>query len=305
VFSFSKSLLLRLRIIMLFFSLTALGPLLVACGDTDPEADAGARAEAGAPPSLPDFEPLVSFEALYQVTLKDSRPGSAIAGYAGLMVLVSARECEGFRSEQRIVADLSNPDGNLILSEFFASAWEDFPQRNFRFFQTSRSNNRVIQEIAGHAERAGWGEQGRIVLDKPQQREMNLGADVLFPTMYTAVLLDHARRGGTYFAADLYDGSDEHSKYHAVAAIGKRKPGRLAESGGPKDAPADGQGTVSYWPIQLSYYAPGRNDGMPEFQLAMRLFENGIGTDLVMDYGTFALDAELKELNFLDDPDCR
>jgi hypothetical protein len=47
-----------------------------------------------------------------------------------------------------------------------------------------------------------------------------------------------------------------------------------------------------------------RPAGTPEFEVAYRLFQNGVATEIVFDYGTFAMRATLSKLEALPAPAC-
>ena len=249
---------------------------------------------------VPEFDNLASFEALYKVSLNQAKPGSSITGYSGLMSLSWADECQGFRSDQQLVADLSDNDGASFLSEFASTAWEEKDQTEFHFVQTSKMNGQIIREIAGRANRENWGSEGEIVLRKPESAEQSLSAEVMYPTMYMADLIKAAKQGKSHHKAFLYDGSDEHFKFDVVAAIGKQTKiiDQATESG--LEQLAD----LPYWPVHASYYPANSKELLPEFQISMHLYENGISTNVVLDYESFILDAELIKLQVLENPVC-
>ena len=47
-----------------------------------------------------------------------------------------------------------------------------------------------------------------------------------------------------------------------------------------------------------------REDQLPAYELSFRYFEDGVTSDLKIDYGEFAIKGELKELTFLDPGKC-
>lgn len=309
MFCFTKSCILRLRSIIAAATVAGAALAVAGCGDNEDQ-------EGGA--AVPSFEHLDSFEALYEVSLRQTRPGAGIAGYSGLMALSWVKECDGFRTNQSIVADLTTVDGMVVLSEYSASTWEDAAQTMFRFFQTTKTNGHLIQDVAGRAERPAWGDEGVIVYVKPEERQERLGADVMFPSMYTGGLMAAARKGSRLYRAPLFDGADEDIRFDAVASIGKRqryKPADAEISKGDDTEETDKESgdnpgyeevlsSRTYWPVQLSYYAEDATEGLPQFQLSMKMFDNGVGTDMVLDYETFVLDAKLEELKVLDEPVC-
>jgi hypothetical protein len=56
----------------------------------------------------------------------------------------------------------------------------------------------------------------------------------------------------------------------------------------------------------MSYFETGKDkqDAAPAYELSYRYYENGVTTDLNIDYGEFAIKGTLKELTFLDAGKC-
>ena len=63
---------------------------------------------------------------------------------------------------------------------------------------------------------------------------------------------------------------------------------------------------VDSWPMAISYFEAGKDkqDQTPAYELSFRYFENGVTSNLKIDYGSFAIKGELKELTFLDPGKC-
>ena len=62
------------------------------------------------------------------------------------------------------------------------------------------------------------------------------------------------------------------------------------------------------WPSDLAFFPirqkPDHAPGTPEFEVGFRLFQNGIFTELTLDYGDFSLAGTLSRLEPLPKPDC-
>ncbi len=56
--------------------------------------------------------------------------------------------------------------------------------------------------------------------------------------------------------------------------------------------------------MTVSYYALEGGSETPEYQVSFDMYENGVATGLVLDYGDFALSGTLADLKLLDMPDC-
>ena len=61
---------------------------------------------------------------------------------------------------------------------------------------------------------------------------------------------------------------------------------------------------VPSWRMSMAYFALDNRSGEPTHEQGLRLYQNGIVDELILDYGDFALDAKLADLNALPAPDC-
>ena len=57
--------------------------------------------------------------------------------------------------------------------------------------------------------------------------------------------------------------------------------------------------SASSWPVQVSYFSPNAKEGLPEYQVSYRLYDNGVSSNLVLDYGDIVINGTLTELTYL------
>ena len=58
------------------------------------------------------------------------------------------------------------------------------------------------------------------------------------------------------------------------------------------------------WSVRLAFFATGDQGANPEYELALDLLGNGIARSMLLDYGDFAVDARLVQLQALPRPKC-
>ena len=56
--------------------------------------------------------------------------------------------------------------------------------------------------------------------------------------------------------------------------------------------------------MSVSYYALDGNPDTPDYQVSFDMYDNGVASSLVLDYGDFALSGTLSDLKLLDKPSC-
>ena len=58
------------------------------------------------------------------------------------------------------------------------------------------------------------------------------------------------------------------------------------------------------WQVSIAYFGMAEEATEPEYEQEMRLFDNGVVDELLLDYGDFTLDATLADLKESPAPDC-
>ena len=103
----------------------------------------------------------------------------------------------------------------------------------------------------------------------------------------------------------VYDGSDEEKTVRAISTIGKKV--NAGEAKKDKDnAQAAPLQSLSSWPVTIGYYSTAEDNAeTPLYQINFDMYENGVSTSLVMDYGSFALSGKLAHLELLKAESCQ
>jgi len=248
--------------------------------------------------------PLQSHLAVYELSLKSARNGAGITDLSGRLVMEWARDCEGYILNQRMITEVSSNQGDNVLNDFSVTTWESLDGRKFRFSSRNEVARGTSEEVAGRAEVPASGGAGEARFSKPEKTVLTLPTDTVFPTEHVAVLLQSAMQGERTRDVLLFDGSRKDSLFDTFNVIGVEQP-KLApvEAGGRKLLIG-----LRSWTVNTAYYprqpSPDLPPGVPEFEVSYRLFENGIATDVVFDYGNFAMGAKLSKLQALPKPAC-
>ena len=143
-------------------------------------------------------------------------------------------------------------------------------------------------------------------LVKPKKKRVQLPENIYFPMQHASTLISAAKSGQKIVAANLYDGSEKGDKYYTTnAVIGKRvAPGAGKILASIKESTR--LAGLQSWPMSISYFDTGKDkqDASPAYELSFNYFENGVTSDLKIDYGEFAIKGELKDLVFLEASKC-
>ena len=244
---------------------------------------------------------LAPHRAVYDVALMDASDRSGISGMNGRIVYeFQGSACDGYTSNFRFVTRIRSASGDRLTDQQ-TSTYEDGKGEMFRFLTKSFVNEKLDRELSGTAVH----EDGSIIvtLRKPQNEEIVLGP-AMFPSQHILDLIDRAQKGETIYEADIFDGSEDADRVMTTTVIiGQEK----TEQEGDAEA-AEALKDDPYRNVSISYFDASSEDhsgeSLPEYQIAFKLYENGVTRDLVMDYGDFALSGKLNRLEMLPRQEC-
>jgi hypothetical protein len=236
--------------------------------------------------------------ALYTMSLGNARNDSGVVDARGTMDYEWGETCDGWTIEQRYrlkmrYAETSDVD---IISSFVT--WESKDGLRYRFNQKQTRNGEVDQEIRGEAKLDGPGKGGVVEFAKPEPQTLKLEPGVLFPSAHTILLIDSARAGENFVSRQVFDGATDENAVQVSAVIG----GKLSA-----DPAAETRSTLLErpgWRVRLAFFPVDANAEKPDYELGMRLLDNGVSQDMVIDYGEYSIRAKLDDIEPLSKPSC-
>lgn len=243
--------------------------------------------------------PLLSHRAEYQMDLARSGQGTSLATLSGRMVMEWASSCDGYTTNQRLVTRSTDELGQDTLNDFVASSWESRDGRTMHFAARQQLNRDTVGQYVGSAELGERGATGNAAFTKPDAQNVSLPKGTVFPTAEIKHILAAARAGTTQISDIVFDGSGETALYQADAYIVP-----AARNRPPAAAAAKVLDGLRSWMVEVSYFPYGSTEGVPEYELSFRLFENGVSTDLLLDYGDMAIKGRLIGLQPLPGAGC-
>lgn len=240
---------------------------------------------------------LVPHHAVYNLSLQSSLSGSVVAA-DGTMDYQLNDACEAWATAQRLNVDITNNDGSVshMISDYVT--WERKDGRLLRFGLRQTSNGKLVANIQGQATREPDG-SGWIHYTAPALKIVALPAGTLFPLAQTIALLDGATKGRKFLGAPLFDGTDENGAEDSFAVMGAFGESRAERVGDDPSAlgsqllrqVANGRVAISFFDRSNS------EDNIPNYEVAMRYWQNGVSDDVAMDFGDFVIRATLAALN--------
>ena len=96
----------------------------------------------------------------------------------------------------------------------------------------------------------------------------------------------------------MFDGATDENAVQVSAAIGvKLTPDPIAAARHPLlQRPG--------WRFRLAFFPVDTSAEKPDYELGMRLLDNGVSQDMVIDYGEYSIRAKLDDIEPLGKPNC-
>lgn len=245
---------------------------------------------------------LTPHRAVYDLELKDASERSGISGMYGRMVYeFNGSACEGYTVSFRFVTKVDTGE-EVRLTDQQTTTYEDLKTGSFRFLTRSFTDEKLDKEVRGSAHDAGEGVS--VELTEPDKRAVDL-QESRFPTQHMLEVIEHAKRGETFFESRIFDGSDSGDKtLITTTLVGKQENPTATD---PDAAKAGTLASEAYWPVTIAYFNDTETSGdeLPVYRMSFKLYENGITRDLTMDYGDFVLTGRLADLEVFEQPVCK
>lgn len=244
-----------------------------------------------------DTPALLSHRAVYGLSKHIDSVATDIAGIKGRLELTFEVACDGWLMEQYIGFRLYHVEGTGLEHVAHLSGWESSDGTDYWFNTRSYQDRELLEELAGAAHLPGDGRSGEARFSKPEKETRPLPTGTIFPARHLADLITAARAGEHHVTRTVFDGSTLDSPYEITAFIGKERAPDARSAFEPLSK-------LRSWPFRLAYFRIEAVEPSPEFEISAVLYENGVAGHMIYDYGDFAIDVKLRELESLPIKDC-
>lgn len=260
-----------------------------------------AGSSSAAPPvALPGLAPHL---AVYALDLKSAKLGGGITGVSGRMTYKFGDSCDGWTVENRTNLTFSYSDGAPVETLWNFVAWESKDGRQYRFRVRSLRDGALSEEIDGTAT-LSLSHGGTAKFSQPEPRIMVLPKGTRFPTDHTLRMLKTASKGGHLVSAPLFDGSTADGVVDVSVAIGNVLPSGTPDRETDNPAVDKNLLAVPSWPVQMAFFPPDQQDAVPDYEITLRYYGNGVADEMIQSFGSFSLKGRLERLEMLPKPDC-
>lgn len=245
---------------------------------------------------------LAPHKALYDIKMVSRHSGAEILNLSGQMLFEGKLSCEAWITDHRfkLVYEYADAEPMLISSDY--STYETLDNRELNFTSRRERNGELFEEIRGHAALDEKG-AGQAVYSLPEGLTFDLAHGSLFPTAHTEAALREAAAGKKFFSATVFDGSDQEGPVEINTFIGAR-----VKDIGAIVAPANAiDKKLLASParkVRMAFFPLNKEEAEADYEMDVILHDNGIISDMYINYGDFSVTQKLIGLEKLDVPAC-
>lgn len=243
---------------------------------------------------------LAAHKALYDIDLIATHSGSQILNISGQMAYEWKPTCDAYLTDHhfKLFYEYADSPGMRIASDF--STYETTDGNRFDFTSRRSRDGEMYQEIRGQAN-IGSG-SGKAVYSMPEKISYDLAPGSLFPVAHTLELIRHAQKGKKFFTAHIFDGSDEDGPIEINAFIGKTVDPLKSIT---KSAKIDESLLKSRaWNVRMAIFPESEQEEESDYEMSMVFLENGIISDMTIEYDDFAVKQKLVGLQKISAQGC-
>ncbi|MDF2114714.1 cell envelope integrity EipB family protein [Roseiarcaceae bacterium H3SJ34-1] len=261
---------------------------------------AGFLTLAGFPAQAADVR-LAAHRAVYDLSfLRGTGSAAPVSAQGRIVYEFTGSACKGYQVSFRQLTEITPSEGEPRLTDTRSLTFESGDGKTLHYRIENLVGGQVASTNEGEATRSGDGSLS-IDISKPMPKKSDNDVDAIFPTAQMIRSIAAARDGESTVEMKIYDGSDGGDKiYQTLNIIGHGTKDALNDP--TKTTPA--MKDMSRWRVTVSYFDMAKSDSNPAYTLSFNMWENGVSSDLVLDYGDFALKGTMTKLDMLPEAPC-
>jgi len=244
---------------------------------------------------------LVNYRAVYDLEPTHIDQGVKAQPIDGKLAYeVAGSDCLGWTVTSDLINRTSEQEMGFRVSESKSRSYESGDGLSMTVSQQELLNDRLSEDDEIKVQRTTTSDEAKGSMSGSKKLEFTLAPDLIFPTQHQKHLLAAAAKGETHDVSQVYDGSDGVKQYRIITFIGPKRPPQ--EQAQPELA---GLSKLASWVFQLGYYSMDDIQAdAPEFQATFIMYENGLSTEMLFDYGNYAMKAKYSHMELLPTPPC-
>ena len=244
---------------------------------------------------------LAPHKALYNIEMVSKRSSSQVLNIHGQMFFSLTPSCEAWTTDHRfnLYYEYADSAPMQITSDF--TTYEPLDGNSFDFNSRRKRDGELYQELRGTALRDDKG-GSRVTYTEPAGLTFDVPSGGLFPMAHTVAMMNNIHEGKKIFNAVVFDGSDEEGPLEINTVVGKAVNVMATMQPGPTidttlvNSPARR--------VRMAFFPLNNDNEASDYEMNVVLHDNGVISDMLVDYGEFSVSQKLIALDKIALPTC-
>jgi hypothetical protein len=234
-------------------------------------------------------------QAVYALSLKASTDQDVVAA-RGTMTYDLTDACTGWSTSQHLTINLTDRDGRDLKMVSDYATFESKDGTRLTFHSRQLTDDTVTESLDGAATLDRSGGSGHADYASPARRQIHLPPGTMLPEAHTRTIISGAREGKHFLSIPLFDGTTADGAEDSFVSLGAMQP-----PGGSRWPALSPLPSVK---VHVAFFGRDQKSEMPDYEVGMRYFTNGVADDLVMNFGDFTMQGKLDQLLVRPDARC-
>lgn len=249
-----------------------------------------------------DVAQVAPHKAIYKIEMVEKRSGTQVLDISGEMFFEWKPVCEAWTTDHRFNLLYSYADSPpmRITSDF--ATYERHAGDTFDFNSRRRRDGELYEELRGQATMPSHTAAGQALFTLPDGLSFDLPSGTLFPMAHTMAVIKAAREGKKFYAATIFDGSDEEGPAEVNAFIGA--PVNAMAQIAPSATIDSALINVPAWNVRLAFFPLNSDEADSDYEMNVVFHENGVISDMIVEYKDFTVTQKLVALERVRGADC-
>jgi hypothetical protein len=253
-------------------------------------------AESAATQAVFDVAPgIAGHRAAYTLSLKSSNDQGVLAA-SGSMAYDVTDACTGWTTAQHLVINVTDRDGRdtKMVSDYATFETKDGTRLSFHTKQMT--DDSVTEQLDGVATLDHSGGHGHADFTAPEHKRVALPPGTMLPNAHTIAVLQAGLSGKRFLAMPLFDGTGGDGAQDSFVTIEAWHTAHTEKWSSLSGLPSGR--------VHVAFYDRDQKTEMPDYEIGMRYFDNGVADDLAMNFGDFVMAGKLDQFELKKKPRC-
>jgi hypothetical protein len=238
---------------------------------------------------------IAGHRAVYTLSLK-STTDQGVLSASGTMSYDVTDACTGWTTSQHLVIKLTDRDGRDMKMVSDYATFETKDGKRLTFHTKQMTDDAVTEQLDGVATLDRSGGHGYADFTAPERKRVMLPPGTMLPNAHTLAVLQAGMSGRRFLAVPLFDGTGGDGAQDSFVTIESWHAPHTEKWSALSGLPSGR--------VHVAFFDRDQKTEMPDYEIGMRYFDNGVADDLAMNFGDFVMAGKLDQFELKTSPRC-